>query len=212
MVCIFSRGVVRGVAGIYIYLAFWPYGVHIMDIWSSGHTDIWSSEHLVIQSSCHHSRLLAIRTFDHLAIWTSGHPDIWSSAHLVFWPPRLLASCPKNVLIGRFSAYLEGYTNLKFLTSSVLLSNIYLLLWCVWVQNLIESSNMSASCSQLYKILHGKRIKKTRPVSSDEYINLFQCRLCIKYTYIYVQNCLLLSLSTGHVRRMTFFLWGQWAD
>ena len=72
-----------------------------------------------------------------------------------------------------------------------------------------ESSNMAASCSQLYKILHCKRIKKTRPVSSDKYINLFQCRLCIKYTYIYVQNCLLLSLSTGHVRRMTFFLWGQ---
>ena len=86
------------------------------------------------------------------------------------------------------------------------------LLWCVWVQNLIESSNMAASCSQLYKILHCKRIKKTRPVSSDKYIHLFQCRLCIKYTYIYVQNCLLLSLSTGHVRRMTFFLWGQWAD
>ena len=64
---------------------------------------------------------------------------------------------------------------------------------------------MAASCSQLYKILHCKRIKKTRPVLSDEYINLFQCRLCIKYTYIYVQNCLLLSLSTGHVRRMTFF-------
>ena len=92
MLCIFSRGVVRGVVGIYIYLAFWPYGVHIMDIWSSGRTDIWSSEHLVIQSSCHHSRLLAIHTFDHLAIWTSGHPYIWLSAHLVFWPS--VPECP----------------------------------------------------------------------------------------------------------------------
>ena len=120
MVCIFSRGVVRGVAGIYIYLAFWPYGVHIMDIWSSGHTDIWSSEHLVIQSSCHHSRLLAIRTFDHLAIWTSGHPDIWSSGLLATQTSGHLS---QNVLIRRFSAYLEGYTNLKFLTSSLIFSS-----------------------------------------------------------------------------------------
>ena len=189
-----------------------------MAIWTTDHLSIWPSGHLVILPS----RLLAIQTSSHLNFWSSDHPDIWLSGHLSgylanghpdFWPFQVLASCPKNVLIGRFSAYLEGYTNLKFLTSSVLLSNIYLLLWCVWVQNLIESSNMAASCSQLYKILHGKRIKKTRPVSSDKYINLFQCRLCIKYTYIYVQNCLLLSLSTGHVRRMTFFfLWGQWAD
>ena len=42
------------------------------------------------------------------AIQSSLHPD---SGHL--------SRCPKNVLIGTFLAYLVGYTNLKFLMSSL---------------------------------------------------------------------------------------------
>ena len=90
---------------------FWPSG--LLAIWSSGLLTIWSSSLLVIWSS------------DHPTIWLSGHPTILTSGHLAIWSSGLLSWCLKNVLIGIFLTYLliVGYTNLKFLTSSLMLKN-----------------------------------------------------------------------------------------
>ena len=86
--------------------------------WSSGHLTIWSFSLLVIWSS----RLLAIWSSSHLTIRSSCHPVIRPSGLLVIWSSDLLSQCLKNVLIGIFLAYLiVGYTNLKFLMSSLYL-------------------------------------------------------------------------------------------
>ena len=89
-------------------------------IWSSGHPTIWSSDHLVIRPSGY----LVIPDFwpsDHPTIWSSNHMVIQPSGHMTIWSYGLLSRCLKNVLIGMFLAYLiVGYTNLKFLTSSLI--------------------------------------------------------------------------------------------
>ena len=79
---------------------FWP--------WSSGHLVIRPSGHLTIQSS--DLPVMVIQISGHLIIQSSGHPVFWSSGH-----------------IGIFLAYLiVGYTNLKFLTSSLSVSQVLL--------------------------------------------------------------------------------------
>ena len=122
------------------HLDFWPSS--LLAIWSSGHLTIWSSGLLVIWSS----RLLAIwssghptiRSSGYLVIQTSGqcHLIIRSSDHLVIRPfghrtirsSGLLSRCLKNVLIGIFFAYLfVSYTNLKFLTSSLVVAIVGML-------------------------------------------------------------------------------------
>ena len=109
----------------------------LLTIWSSGHPAFWSSSHpdywpsglLAIWSSS----LGVIQTSGHLIMRPSGHPFIWLSSHPVIRPSGLLAiptSCflsrfLKNVLIGIFLAYLiVGYTNLKFLMSSLTSLNL----------------------------------------------------------------------------------------
>ena len=91
----------------------------LLVIWTFGHPDFWPSA----------SGLLDLQI---TGLKTSGHPDFWTFG---FWPSRLLAGhlyffifslfcielCP-NVLIWTFSDYyLVGYTNLKFLTSSLII-------------------------------------------------------------------------------------------
>ena len=50
--------------------------------------------------------------------WSAlGYPDIWLSYHPVFWP-YLSQKCPDWEIF----AYLKGYTNLKFLTSSLVVT------------------------------------------------------------------------------------------
>ena len=108
--------------------AIWPSGHPAF--WLSGHPDFWPSDHPVIRPSGHPT----IRSSDHPVIQPSGHPTIRSSNHPVIHPTNpvigssnhpvfcsgLLSRCLKNVLIGIFLAYLiVGYTNLKFLTSSL---------------------------------------------------------------------------------------------
>ena len=127
-VCIVSsiREDVKGVAGVALATPFFPDLFYMPSrllaivhptIWSSGLLVIWSSDHPVIQPSGHPT----IRLSGHPDFWPSGHPTIWSSKHPVIRPSGLLSRCLKNVPIGIFLAYLlVGYTNLKFLMSSLL--------------------------------------------------------------------------------------------
>ena len=98
----------------FCHLTIWS--SRLLVIWSSRLLAIWSSGHPVIQPSGH----LTVRSSDHPVIWSSRVLAIWSSDHPVTWPSGHLSWCLKNVLIGIFLAYLiVGYTNLKFLTSSL---------------------------------------------------------------------------------------------
>jgi len=134
---------VRGVAGVALatpFLLFYmpsPNGLLIirssglLAIWSSGHLIIWPAGHLAFWSS----RLLAIWSSGHPVIWPSSHPTIRlsghptilrSSGHPTICSSGLLSRCLKNVLIGIFLAYLiVGYTNLKFLTSTLQNFNLW---------------------------------------------------------------------------------------
>ena len=117
------------------YPDFWPYD--LLAIRPSGHPVMQTSGHPVFWPSGHpafwSSRLLAIWSSDHLVIQLSGYPVIRPSCLLVIQPSGLLAiptsghlsRCLKNVLIGIFLAYLiVGYTNLKFLMSSLTSLNL----------------------------------------------------------------------------------------
>ena len=66
-----------------------------------GHLDSWSS------------KLLAIQTSGHLEIQTSDHLVFWPFANLVIWIPKMAS-------LRHFLTQVLGYTNLKFLTSSLL--------------------------------------------------------------------------------------------
>ena len=108
---------VRGVAGV----NFWPYG--LLAIRSSGHPAIQPSDHPAIWPSGHpafwSSGYMVIQTSGHLIIRPSGYLVIQPYRLLIIWPSGLLSRCLKNVLI-------VGYTNLKFLTSSLYIWNFCL--------------------------------------------------------------------------------------
>ena len=131
---------------------FWPYGLRpygLLTIWSSGLLAIRPSDHPAIWPTGHpafwSSRLLAIwssghptiRSSDHPVIQPSGHPTIQLSGHPDFWPsnirpydhPVIRPSSHPTIRSSNhpviFLAYLiVGYTNLIFLTSSLILHNI----------------------------------------------------------------------------------------
>ena len=109
---------VRGIASVALATQFFRicFICHL-DFWPSGHPDFWPSD------------LTVIRPSGYPTIRSSDHPVIRPSGLLVFWSSGLLSRCLKNVRIGIFLAYLiVGYTNLKFLTSS--LGGLAAFIWC----------------------------------------------------------------------------------
>ena len=96
-----------------VHLGFWPLEFWPSDFWP---LDFWPSRHRISGSCTSGSWTSGPWTTKHrtYGLQTSGHLAIWT---LDFWPSRHL---PASINMSwSFLAYLVGYTNLKFLTSSL---------------------------------------------------------------------------------------------